>query len=160
MELSVAITLMVGLTALAIIGAKVGRNYFDVETAKHQKSVEHQLETQELTQQLVTLSNSNRNYIYKIRRMRDEYELDYEDVDYREEDDEELRLSDLAKSIYPQLPASVSKLIDKEEFQNAIVKTVEKRPEFLTKFVDMYLNKTGDSTTSTPASPKLKSQYL
>jgi len=160
MELGVAITLMIGLTAMAIIGAKIGRNYFDVETAKNQKNVEHQLESAELKQSIIALSSSNRNYIYKIRKLREDYEFDYDDIDYREEDDEELRLSDLAKSIYPQLPASVAKLIDKEEFQNAIVKTVEKRPEFLTKFVDMYLNKTGDGSATSNSTVVLKSKYL
>lgn len=160
MELGVAITLMIGVAFISIIGARIGKNYFDVEKVKHQKSVDHQLETAELNQQIVTLVSSNRNYIYKIRKLRDDYDLDYDDFDYREEDDEELRLSDLAKSIYPQLPSSVAKLIDKEEFQNAIVRTVEKRPEFLTKFVDMYLNKTGDGSVTSNSSVKLKSKYL
>jgi len=160
MELGVAIVLMIGASFLACIGAKIGRDYFNVETSKNKQNVDHQRETSELAGQIVTLANSNRNYIYKIRKMRDEYDLDYDDVEYREEDDEDLRLSDLAKSIYPQLPPSVAKLIDKEEFQNAIVKTVEKRPEFLTKFVDMYLNKTSDGSVKTNSEVILKSKYL
>jgi len=146
MELEVAITLMIGLSFLAIIGAKVSRNYFDTETIIHKDDTKHQLETNKLMIELETLNNSNRNYVYKIRKMRENYDLDYDDIGIDE--DEEFKLSDLATSIYPKLPPSLAKLIDKEEFQNAVVKTVEKSPEILNVFVDKFLNKKSERSTS------------
>jgi len=158
MELGVAITLMIGLTAIGIIGLKVSRNYFDVEKVKHAISVDLQLEAAKLHQQIEQLANSNRNYVYKIRKMRDNYELDYDDVEV-EDDQEEFKLSDLATSIYPKLPPSLANLIDKEEFQNAIVKTVEKSPQILDVFVEKFLKgKTDGSTTN--SSTVLKETYL
>jgi len=159
MELGVAITLMVGLAFLAIVGARVGKNYFDVESVKHEKSVEHQLETSKLHQELELISNSNRNYMYKIRKLRESYDLDYDDLDV-DSDEEDFKLSDLATSIYPKLPPSLAKLIDKEEFQNAVVKTVEKSPEILDIFIDKFLGKGKEARSETNTSNKLVETYL
>lgn len=157
MELSVAIVLVIGGSFLAVIGLKAVRNYFDVEKIKNEKSVVHQLETAKLHQELDTANNSNRNYVYKIRKMRENYDLDYDDIEVPE-GEEDFKLSDLATSIYPKLPASLANLIDKEEFQTAIAKTIEKSPEILDVFVSKFLGKGVGSETNT--SPKLVETYL
>jgi len=154
MELDVAIVLTIGLSFLAIVAAKVGKNYFAIEMVKTEKNSEHAVEIGKLQLLLDNTENSNRNYIYKIRKLRDSYELDYDDYEY--DDSEELKLSELATSIYPKLPPSIAKLIDKEEFQNAILKTVEKKPDIINTFIDKWLNKDGSSSNSTP---KLKEVY-
>jgi len=157
MELSVAIVLVIGGSFLAVIGLKAVRNYFDVEKVKNEKSVSHQLEIAKLHQELETINNSNRNYIYKIRKMRENYDLDYDDIEVPE-DQEDFKLSDLATSIYPKLPPSLANLIDKEEFQSAIAKTLEKSPEILNVFVDKFLGKGAGSETN--SSRKLEETYL
>jgi len=158
MELDVAITLVIGLAFLSLVGARLGKNYFDVEKVKHSKSVDHQLAEAKLHQEIEVLNNSNRNYVYKIRKLRDNYELDFDDVEV-EDDQDEFKLSDLATSIYPKLPPSLANLIDKEEFQNAIVKTVEKSPQILDVFVEKFLKgKTDGSQTN--SSTKLVETYL
>jgi len=154
MELDVAIVLTIGLSFLGLILLKVGKSYFAIEMVKTENNTVHQVEISKLETMLVSSENSNRNYIYKIRKMRDSYELDYDDYEYDESD--ELKLSDLASSIYPKLPPSVAKLIDKEEFQNAILKTVEKKPDIINTFIDKWLNKDGSTSNSTP---KLKEVY-
>jgi len=159
MELSVAIVLVIGGSFLAVIGLKAVRNYFDVEKVKNEKSISHQLQTAKLEQQLEILNNSNRNYVYKIRKMRENYDLDYDDIEVPEED-EDWKLSDLATSIYPKLPPSLAKLIDKEEFQTAIAKTLEKSPEILNVFVDKFLGKGGKSGSETNSTTPLKEVYI
>jgi len=159
MELEVAIVLVIGGSFLAVIGLKAVRNYFDVEKVKNEKSISHQLQTAKLEQQLEILNNSNRNYVYKIRKMRENYDLDYDDIEVPEED-EDWKLSDLATSIYPKLPPSLAKLIDKEEFQSAIAKTLEKSPEILNVFVDKFLGKGGKSGSETNSTTPLKEVYI
>ena len=57
------------------------------------------------------------------------------------------------------MPEGLAKLIDKEEFQNAIVKTVEKKPDIITGFIDKYLNKPADQGSNSNT-PKLQESYL
>jgi len=158
MELEVAIVMMGGLCFLTLIAAKVGKSYFNIEMMKHEKNSEHQAQVTILKKEIEDVNNSNRNYIYKIRKLRDNFDLDFDDVEYNEEEDEDFRLSELAKSIYPKLPDSLGKLIDKEEFQTAILKTAEKNPDIITKFVDKFLNKT--ETNDSSKAPALTEKYL
>ena len=158
MELTVVITVMLGLGFISIIGFKAFKNYNTVELQKNQNS-QIQKQTQLIyEQQIQKLETSNKNYKNKIRSLRENFDLDYNDVEYDEGEDQEFRLSELATSIYPKLPPSLAKLIDKEEFQNAIVKTVEKKPDIINTFVDKFLgNKTDNDSNTTP---KLKETYL
>lgn len=152
---------MVGAMFLSIVGYKAFKSYNNVESEKH--SFNAKLEQQGLVyqQEITHLKNSKKAYEYKIRKLRDNYEMDFEDVDYNEEEDnEEFRLSELAKSIYPKLPDSIAKLIDKDEFQNAILKTVEKKPDIINTFVDKYLNKTADQGSDSNTTQQYKESYL
>jgi len=160
MELEVGIVLMLGLSFLGILGYKAFKNYNTVESQKH--NFDSKLEHAGLIfkEKILHLENSNKAYMYKIRKLRENYEIDYDDVDYEEEEEEEFRLSDLAQSIYPKLPPSLAKLIDKEEFQNAILKTVEKKPDIITSFVDKFLNKTSDQGSTSNTTQKLSETYL
>ena len=161
MELEVAVTLGIVVMFVCIVGLKAFKSYNSVEQIKITESNKTQATNLIYESRIKDIENSNRNYIYKIRKMRDSYELDYDDVEYLEdmEQDEEFKLSDLAASIYPKLPPSLAKLIDKEEFQNAIVKTVEKKPEIITTFIDKFLGnkKTEGSQTNTQV---LHEKYL
>lgn len=159
MELEVAIVLMLGVGFLAIVGYKAFKNYNTIESEKVKYDTKLQTTDLLYQQKISHLENSNKAYMYKIRKLRDTYDLDYDDVDYDEEEDEEFRLSELAKAIYPKLPDSLSKIIDKEEFQNAIIKTVNKKPDIITTFVDKWLNKT-DAGSNSNSTPKLTETYL
>jgi len=160
MELEVIITLMIGLGFMSIVGLKMLKNYTGVEL---QKSNTEQLNRQTQTileHDITSLKNSNDNYKKKIRKLRDDYDLNYDDIDYDNdnEEDSDLKLSDLAKSIYPKLPNSLSSLLDKEEFQNAILRTVEKKPDIINTFVDKFINKS--SETNNQSTNKLQETYL
>ena len=158
MELEVAVILGIVVCFISIISFKAFKSYNSVEHVKAANNQQHEATKLIYQTEIKNLENSNRNYIYKIRKMRDSYEIDYDDIDYREEDDEEFRLSELAKAIYPKLPDSISKLIDKEEFQNAILKTVEKKPDIINTFVDKFLNKTDSGNSG--STNKLQHNYL
>lgn len=160
MELGVVITLMIGLGFVSILAYKAFQKYSVLESDKHLSvaTTKFNFEKHQLATEIETLANSNRNYIYKIRKLRDNYELDYEDIEFENEDNEDMKVSDLAKSIYPKLPESIAKLIDKEEFQNAILKTVEKRPDIINTFIDRYVNKTDSQSSRGP--PPLTERYL
>ena len=135
-----AIILVIGVSFLSIIGYKALKSYnstelIKVENTNKTKILENQneqnIEKLKLiaNQKIMKIQNS-RNY---YKSLIDESELDYNDIDYDEE--KEFKLSDLASSIYPKLPPSLAKLIDKEEFQEAIIKTVEKKPDIINTFV-------------------------
>jgi len=160
MELETAIVFSLALSFITIVSYKAFKNYNNLESEKHtfDAKVEHQGLIYK--EKILHLENSNKAYMYKIRKLRDNYEIDYDDVDFDEEQEEEFRLSDLATSIYPKLPPSLAKLIDKEEFQNAILKTVEKKPDIITTFVDKFLNKTSDQGSSSNTKPTYTETYL
>ena len=141
MELEVAIVLLIGTIFLGILSYKAFVKYNAAESVKNVTTLQNQQTNLIYEARIKDLANSNRNYIYKIKRMRESYDLDFDDLEFKETDDDEFKLSEIAQSIYPKLPDSIAKLIDKEEFQNAIVKTVEKKPEILNLFLDKFLGK-------------------
>jgi len=160
METETAIILLVGIIFVGILTYKAFKQYNLTEASKTEIVLNNKQEIAVKDQEIKELLNSNRNYIYKMRRLKESYDLTYDDIDYDEntDTDEEFKLSELATSIYPKLPPSIAKLIDKEEFQNAILKTVEKRPDVIGKFVDKFLNK---SETNAQGSSKIEGvQYL
>lgn len=171
MELSVAIVLMVGLCFIGVIGTKLGQVYFKTEEKKGHNDVEiqrksealrmeHQLQLVDAKAEIKYLKSSNKNYQYKINTIRSNYDVDYEDIDEPEGEDD-VKLSELAHSIYPKLPPSLGRLIDREEFQNAIIKTVEKKPDILNTFIDKFISKSSDQGgSSLNTTPTLKETYL
>lgn len=160
MELDVAIVGSIVLSFVGILSYKAFAKYNSSESAKAVIQLQTDQTTLIFQSRIKDLENSNRNYIYKVKRMREKFELSYDDIDYDEENpDDEFKLSELATSIYPKLPPSLAKLIDKESFQDAIIKTVEKRPEVLTSFIDKFLNKK-ESSAENGSTNKLEANYL
>lgn len=160
MDLGVAITLMIGLSFIGILGVKVAKSYFSTEThriTENLKSKDNAI-IQDLELKLNRVQNANAQVKHKLRKIRDSYDLDYDDIDYDAEEESDFKLSELAKSIYPKLPPSLANLIDKDEFQNAILKTVEKKPDILNTFVNKFLGSKSEEETTT--SNKLQETYL
>lgn len=168
MELGGIIALVIGLIAVSLIGLKALKSYNSTEIIKHSNQGEIAIiknnHMQELTLQEVEwkrkihLAQDNRNY-YKT--LHENYDMDYGKMNFDdnlEGEDENFKLSDLAKTIYPKLPPSLGNLIDKEEFHNAIIKTVEKKPDLLNTFIDKFISKPKENAT-TPQQV-LQSEYL
>jgi len=162
LESDVAIILVVGLSVLGIIGYKSLSKYLVHESTKvtNEQKVLAETKILQLVKNLESMENSRDGYRQKFKFLQKNYDIDYDDIELENEDEQgEFKLSDLATSIYPKLPPSLSKLIDKEEFQNAIVKTVEKSPEILDIFVDKFLGKKDQGSTSN-TKETLKEVYL
>lgn len=159
MEIDVAITLMVGLSFLGLLGVKVAKSYFNTESHRITENIRSKDNSviQDLELKLVRVQNTAAQTKFKLRKIRDNYDFDYDDVMYEDGGDDEFKLSELAQSIYPKIPESLAKLIDKEEFQNAIIKTVEKKPEIITSFIDRFLNTKPEDVATTN---KLQETYL
>jgi len=162
MEHEATIVMMIGMGFLGIIGYKAYTKYVGIETNRTIVDLKSSNDNKllEWSDVIRKLKKSNENYEFKIKRLRNHYEFDYDDVMLEDEEDEGTILSDIAKSIYPKLPPSLAHLLDKEEFQNAIVKTVEKKPDILNMFIDKWLNKTADQGSDSNTTPKLKETYL
>ena len=161
MELDVAVVFSIATGFLSIIGYKVFKQWNSTEAEK--VKMEDRIDTIKMhsKQRIAELENSNRNYIYKMRKYRENYDLQFDDEELQEmpsEDEEDFNLSDLAKVVYPKIPPAVSKLIDKEEFQNAILKTMEKKPDLITNFIDKYMNKT-EKSSDQGSTNKLQETY-
>lgn len=161
MELSVAITLVCGLVFIGLIGYKTFKSYSFVELEKEnlkRKEVENQT-INLLKQKLGDTQNVLAQTRYKLKKFRNNYDLDFDEDELEEiGEDDNLQISELAKIVYPKLPPALGELLDKEEFQNAIIKTVDKKPDLLTHFIDKYLNK--PEAQSDNSNSKLANQYL
>lgn len=76
----------------------------------------------------------NRTYS-RLSSMRDGYDLS-EDEDYDDEEpDEDIRLSDLARSVGIQLPKTIAKHVDQPQFQSFLVEQFKKNPNLLTDVI-------------------------
>jgi len=157
MELELGIVMMVGLGFIGILAYKSFKHWNSAEAIKNETNAVYQSQIQLLKDERNHLVNSNKAYMYKIRKIRESYEIDYDDIE-DDVDADEFKLSDLATSIYPKLPPSLAKLIDKEEFVDAIARTVEKKPDIIGKFADIFLGKDKDRSTSN-TTPALKEVY-
>jgi len=160
MELSVIIVLTIALGFMSIIAYKMVNNYIRLEVLRNDKSTEAKNAQLIYETEIHKLNQSNKNYKNKNRRLRENYDIEYDDIDYDEESDDksEFKLSQLAQSIYPKLPPSLAKIIDRDEFQSAIIKTIEKKPDILNTFIDKFINKSDNNTNQ--QTNKLIESYL
>ena len=142
-EFGTAIVLGLACCFIAILGVKVAKSYFRTEEHRITETINnaHQARVNELLLELKASNNRHNQAVHTNRALRQNYELGYGDVDIDEDQNDELKLSDLATAVYPKLPPSLMKILDKEEFQNAIIKTVEKKPDILNTFIDKFISK-------------------
>ena len=147
-EIGTALVLSLACCFIAILGVKVAKSYFETEEHRITETlnVDHMNKMNELTVKLHTVQNAHHQAVHTNAILRKNYELGYDDVDIEEDQSDDFKLSDLATSIYPKLPPSLAKIIDKEEFQNAIIKTVEKKPDILNTFIDKFISKPKENT--------------
>lgn len=160
MEFGTALVLALACCFIGILGLKVAKNYFRTEEhrIKETLNVEHMNKINELTTKLHTVQNSHRQAVSTNAALRQNYELGYGDVEIDEDQSDEFKLSDLATAVYPKLPPSLTKILDKEEFHNAILKTVEKKPDLLNTFIEKFIPKPKEDAT--PPQQVLQSEYL
>jgi len=163
-ELNVMIAGGIFVIILAVIGLKALSKWLKQDASKweHDKIQAYESRIKTLESDNSHLNNSRRGYKQKLDRLRYSFELDYEDIlwDGEEEPNDEFKISDIAKAAYPQLPKSLADLIDKEEFQSAIAKTIEKKPDILNTFIDKFIGKKDEKGSTSNTTPKLVDSYL
>ena len=162
MDPTTATIIVIGLGFIGVLGLRALSNYLKHDAVKitNEQKVNYDTKLMNLAKAYQSMENSRDGYRQKYKFIHKNYDLDYDDLEWDLEDDgEDLKLSELARSIYPKLPPSLAKLIDKDEFQNAIIKTVEKKPDIITTFIDKFINKPSEGSTSNSA-PRLEEKYL
>lgn len=168
MEFETAAVLALAGCFIAILGTKIGKDYFKSEerkasvtldAAKAHTDAQHMLEIHQWKERTRRAEHARDQATHQNKKIRENYDLGYDDVELDEDANDEMKLSDLATAVYPKLPPSLAKIIDKEEFQNAIIKTVEKKPDLLNTFIDRFLPKASDQEVSSK-DPPLTQTYL
>jgi len=149
MELNVAITLTFLALGVGVIGYKALKTYLMSNEKISLRAEKVEMESKILTQknEIEKLENSVVNYKYKNGRLRREYDLDFEDFDTEEEEDEG-KLSDLVKYIYPKMPPSLKKIIDNEELQGVVMKRFAENPEKTMGLLERFLPKKQEGSTN------------
>lgn len=154
MELEVVIVLIVGLGFVSIIAFKVFRDWTRSEERKYMHSSDGELakEIQFLKKELDVAQNGVRNWKhrYKLARTADDFDFDDDELEELEANaSNPERLSELVEQLFPQLPKSLTKLLDKPALQDAIGNYVQKNPEALGGFLEKFLPSKTDSTVKT-----------
>lgn len=150
MELSVAIVLVIALSFVAIVSLKVFLVYNNTQKEQHHLLHAKQLDQQwiDIQRNVETLKQDVHNWKYKYHALKRNYDIEADEDEYiDEEQDEEGQLSDLVKILYPKLPKSVSKIIDKPQLQEAIIKSATKNPDGLASLIERFTKKDTPNTS-------------
>ena len=90
-------------------------------------------------QELRKLQTSVYQYKYKLKNLREDYDIDPDEGEFIDDTEStEGQISDLVKIIYPKMPTTLARILDKPGLQEAILKQVEKRPELLGTIIDKF----------------------
>lgn len=120
------------------------------QTATYQR--EHDLKSLQHKQEIDFINRRVADLKYKLKQAKlGEYDLDIEPREWDNDESEETKLSDLATSIYPQLPGKLAKLLDREDIQDLLVNAAEKHPDKISRFIESF-------TKSTPGKEKTEQQ--
>jgi len=161
MELEVAITLGTFATILSIIGFKITSKYLTLE---HNKATTDQKATYEKkimedTMLISTLESSNRNYKFKVKALRDNYDIDFDDDELLTDatiEQEEL-IPAIAQALYPKMPKKMLELLGRDDIQDALFKVAEKNPDKISDWVGKFFSK---KTEPEPKTTVLTQKYL
>ena len=153
MELEVVIVLIIGLVFVSLIAYKVFNIWNKSETDRyavlHKKDFDR--DYMELQAKYDTAIKASQNWKHRYKLLQRDYDIsvDEDDLSYDLEDPEvsdEDKLSDLVKQIYPKLPKSLAKIIDRPELQEKLADYASKNPEGILGMVDSFVKKSPKST--------------
>jgi len=161
MELVVAVTIGIFSLAISIVGYKILNKYLILE---HQKTTSDQKATYEkkimdLSNNLSTMESSRNGYRFKVKALRDNYDIMFEDDELLE--DPTIEQNDLipaiATALYPKMPKKVLELLGRDDIQDAIFKVAEKNPDKISDWVGKFFSKKDEPQSKTTV---LKENYL
>ena len=157
MELENTIVLIVGLVFVSLIAYKVFSVWSRTEKEKHELLYrrDYDQHVKGLEQENERLAYAVANWKSRHKKLKNSYDIEPDDDDddlIDPDDPAEDRLSDLVKLIYPKLPKSVGRLIDKPELQEIITRAATKNPDALETLLDKFTkkDKAGPSTQKQP----------
>lgn len=157
------IVLVIGLVFVSLISYKVFTTWSNAEKEKHalvhQMTLDVKYKQQEA--ELNKLGNAAQNWRDRYHRLKRNYDIELDEDEYFEDDEDgkpEDKVSDLVKIIYPKLPKSVAKIIDKPELQEAVARTASKNPDGLASLIERFTKKTPPAEAD--PTPKYKETYL
>jgi len=163
MDLEVAIVLIVGLVFVSLLGVHAFRYYAGHSAASVRLAMaqEHSAALQVKDHEIERLATAVHNWKYRYHAGKRNYAIDPDD-DYYEEDvdpENEEKLSDFAKHIYPKLPRAISDIIDDESFQGAIVNTAKKNSSGIASLIEKFV-KPADQGSNSNTSKSSKQVYV
>jgi len=160
MELEVAVTIGTFATILSIIGYKITSRYLTLE---HNKATADQKATYEKkimdqTNLITSQETSIKNYRWKVKNLRDNYDIDFDDDEFLDGNvqTDEL-IPAIAQAIYPKMPKKMLELLGRDDIQDAIFKVAEKNPDKISDWVSKFFSKNEESKSKTTV---LKENYL
>jgi len=162
MELDVAIVMIAGLVFISLLGVHAFRYYagHNASSLRLAMAQEHAAALQNKDLQIEKLANAAHNWKNRHNALKRGYSIDPED-DYLEEEidpENEEKLSDFAKHIYPKLPRAISDIIDDESFQGAIVNTAKKNSSGIASLIEKFVKPADQGSNSN--TPKSKQVYV
>jgi len=161
MELEVAITLGTFATILSIIGYKITSRYLTLE---HNKATTDQKATYEKkimdqNQSISELESSNRNYKFKVKALRDNYDIFFDDDELLTDAtiEQEQLIPAIAEALYPKMPKKMLELLGRDDIQDALFKVAEKNPDKISDWVGKFFSKKEEPQSKTTV---LNEKYL
>jgi len=161
MELEVAITLGIFATVLSIIGYKITSRYLTLEhnkaTADQKATYEKKIMDQETS--ITSMEQSIKNYRWKVKHLRDDYDIDFDDDELLSDAtiEQEQLIPAIAQALYPKMPKKMLSLLGREDIQDALFKVAEKNPDKISDWVTKFFSKKEESTSTTQV---LKEKYI
>jgi len=162
MELEIAITGVVGLFILGMIGYKSLSKYLTHEGIKvtnDQKALyENQIIT--LTKNFESMENSRDGYRQKFKYLQKNYDIELdEDDEISEEGEISDIIPEIAGALFPKMPPKLKALLGKEELQDAIFKVAEKNADKIPEWIERFVTKPKEGSPSNKTNV-LKESYI
>jgi len=158
MEFNVALVLgFVGI-ALGVISYKCLNVYMNssAKLMQQQEKMSFQTRVLHLENENEKLANATKGLRYRNQQMRENYDLEFDDFETEEEEDDG-KLSDLVKYIYPKMPKSLKTIIDNEDLQEVVLKRFKENPNKTLGFLEKIIPK---EKTSDQGSTNKPVEYL
>jgi len=161
MELESIIALGIFGTAFGLIGFKALTRYLKHEAmivTSDQKAT-YEKKVMDLTGALTTMEASRNGYRFKVKSLRDNYDIYFDDDELLESGNvqtDEL-IPAIAQAVYPKMPKKVLELLGREDIQDAIFKVAEKNPDKISEWVSKFFSKKDEPKSETTV---LKENYL
>jgi len=160
MELEAIIALGIFGTVFGLILFKALTRYLKHEAmivTSDQKAT-YEKKVMDLTGALTTMEASRNGYRFKVKALRDNYDIEFGDDEFLDGNvqTDEL-IPAIAQAIYPKMPKKMLELLGRDDIQDAIFKVAEKNPDKISEWVGKFFSKKEEPESKTNV---LNEKYL